>query len=89
MQDEVTIRIRYLSALRDATKMRAEEVRFHAGASLRDVSGWLAGRYGITVPGPSVMSTLNGQGWSQTPHGLETRLQERDEIALFPLLSGG
>ncbi len=86
---EVTVRIRYLSGLRDTTHTRMEEVRFPGGTHLRDVSRWLAQKYGITVPGPSVMSTLNGRGWSQTPQSLETELHDGDEIALFPLLSGG
>ena len=85
----VTVRIRYLSGLRDATGIRMEEVPFPAGTRLRDVSAWLAGKYGIACPGPSVMSTLNGRGWSQTTQALEAKLQEGDEIALFPLLSGG
>jgi molybdopterin converting factor small subunit len=85
----VTVRIRYLSGLRDATGIRMEEVPFAAGTCLRGVSRWLAEKYGIICPGPSVMSTLNGRGWSQTPQALETELHDRDEIALFPLLSGG
>jgi molybdopterin converting factor small subunit len=35
------------------------------------------------------MSTLNGRGWAQLPEGMATALAEGDEIALFPLLSGG
>ncbi|HUJ75249.1 MAG TPA: MoaD/ThiS family protein [bacterium] len=85
----MTVRIRYLSGLRDATGIRAEEVQFPAGTPLRDVSRWLARKYGIEAPGPGVMGTLNGRGWSQTAQALETRLSEGDEIALFPLLSGG
>ena len=85
----VTVRIRYLSGLRDTTKTRMEEVRFPSGTSLQDVSRWLKEKYGITVPSPSLMSTLNGRGWSQTPRALATELQDGDEVALFPLLSGG
>ncbi len=86
---EVTVRIRYLSGLRDVANTRMEEVRLPGGSRLRDVSAWLAGRHQITVPGPAVMGTLNGRGWSQTSQSLETELHEGDEIALFPLLSGG
>lgn len=86
---DVRVRIRYLSGVRDATHTRMEEVKFPCGARLRDVSRWLAQKYNMTVPSPSVMSTVNGRGWSQTPLALETELQEGDEIALFPLLSGG
>ena len=88
-EETVTVRIRYLSGLRDATGLPAEEAAFTAGTRLRDVSRWLLQKYNITAPGPGVMSTLNGRGWSQTPQALETRLCEGDEIALFPLLSGG
>lgn len=83
---EVRVRIRYLSALRDATHTRMEEVKFPSGARLLDVSQWLAEKYSLTVPSPSVMCTLNGRGWDLA---LETELHEGDEIALFPLLSGG
>ena len=86
---EVTVRIRYLSALRDTTHIRMEEVRFPASTRLRDISGWLERKYSITAPGPAVMGTLNGRGWTQIPQSLETELQNGDEIALFPLLSGG
>jgi molybdopterin converting factor small subunit len=85
----VTIRIRYLSVLRDSVNTRAEEMRLPVGSCLRDVSQWLAGKYQLAVPGPGVMSTLNGRTWSQAPQRLETKLHEGDEIALFPLLSGG
>ena len=85
----VTVRIRYLSGLRDATGIRVEEFRSPQGPASRDVSAWLAGEVRHCLPGPSVMSTLNGRGWSQTTQALETKLQEGDEIALFPLLSGG
>jgi molybdopterin converting factor small subunit len=85
----MTVRIRYLSALRDTTHLRVEEASFTDGSTLSDVSALLARKYGIKVPGPSVMGTVNGQGWSQTSQGTATELHEGDEIALFPLLSGG
>lgn len=86
---EVTVHIRYLSGLRDTTHTRMDEVRFPSGTRLRNVSQWIEEKYGITVPGPAVMSTLNGRGWNQMPQSVETELHEGDEIALFPLLSGG
>jgi molybdopterin converting factor small subunit len=89
MEGTVKVRIRYLSGLRDTTGIPAEDVQFPAGTPLRGVSAWLARTYGITAPGPGVMSTLNGRGWSQTAGALETQLSDGDEIALFPLLSGG
>ena len=85
----MTVRIRYLSALRDTTRMRMEDAVFADGATLKEVSAFLAEKYGIHVPGPSVMGTVNGRGWSQTSQGAATELHQGDEIALFPLLSGG
>jgi molybdopterin converting factor small subunit len=35
------------------------------------------------------MATLNGKGWMQLPERIETPLVDGDEIALFPILSGG
>ncbi len=86
---EVAVRIRYLSSLRDAANTRMEDVRFPGGTRLADVSRWIAEKHGITVPGPAVMGTLNGRGWSQTSQSLETELRDGDEISLFPLLLGG
>jgi molybdopterin converting factor small subunit len=86
---EVTVRVRYLSAVREKTGTREDHLRLPAGSPLSAVAGWLHRTYGITVPGPALMSTLNGYGWNQVPRGLATELHEGDEIALFPLLSGG
>ena len=86
---EVTVRIRYLSAIREKTGKRLDELDLRRGSTLMEVAGWLKQTYGIAVPDPSLMSTLNGSGWNQVPQGLATELQEGDEIALFPLLSGG
>ena len=86
----VTVRIRYLSAVRENTGGRREdEVSLPAGSSLITVAEWLQTSYGMVVPGPSLMSTINGFGWNQVPGGLATELHQGDEIALFPLLSGG
>jgi molybdopterin converting factor small subunit len=81
--------VRYLSAVRDKTGKRVDELALPEGSTLTEVSAWLLQSYGIVVPGPALMSTLNGFGWNQVPQGLATRLHEGDEIALFPLLSGG
>jgi molybdopterin converting factor small subunit len=89
MQGELTIRIKYLSAVRDKTGKRADEVTLPAGSRLNDVADWLKGAYGIEVPGPSLLSTLNGRGWAQLPDSLATELHAGDEVALFPLVSGG
>jgi molybdopterin converting factor small subunit len=86
---EVRVRIRYLSAVRDATGKRQDELELPAGSRLAAVADWLKRSYGLAVPGPSLMSTINGYGWNQVPQGLATELHTGDEIALFPLLSGG
>ena len=85
----VTVRIRYLSAIREKTGKRLDELDLPQGSTLTAVADWLKLTYGIAVPDPSLMSTLNGYGWNQVPQGLATELKEGDEIALFPLLSGG
>ena len=88
MQD-VKVRIRYLSALRDTTHRRLDELELPAGSRLQDVAGWLAKSYGLTVPGPALISTLNGRGWTQLPESLATEIHDGDEVAIFPLVSGG
>ncbi len=85
----VTVRIRYLSAVRETTGKREDALQRPAGSRLSAVADWLRGSYGLGVPGPSLMSTINGYGWTQVPQGLATELHDGDEIALFPLLSGG
>jgi molybdopterin converting factor small subunit len=86
----ISVRVRYLSAVREKTGGRREdEVSLPRGSTLASVADWLQKSYGLSVPGPSLMSTINGYGWNQVPGGLATELQQGDEIALFPLLSGG
>jgi len=85
----VHVTIRYLSAVREKTSKRLDELDLPAGSRLSAVAEWLKQSYGLAVPGPSLMSTINGYGWNQVPQGLATELHEGDEIALFPLLSGG
>lgn len=86
----VTVHVRYLSAVREKTGGRREdELSLPAGSTLTTVADWLQKSYGMAVPGPSLMSTINGYGWNQVPGGLATELRQGDEIALFPLLSGG
>ena len=85
----VTVHLRYLSAVRDRTGRRADELSLPAGSTLGAVASWLAATYALEVPGPSLMATLNGRGWTQVPQGLGAELHGGDEIALFPMLSGG
>lgn len=85
----VRVRIRYLSAVREKTAKSLDELTLPAGSTLATVSDWLHARYGLEVPGPSLMSTINGFGWNQVPRGMAAEIHDSDEIALFPLLSGG
>lgn len=85
----IKVRLKYLSALRDRTGNRWDDVGFPAGATLQDVVAWLKTRYGLTLPDPHVMATLNGRGWEQLPARLSTEIAEGDVICLFPPISGG
>jgi molybdopterin converting factor small subunit len=86
----VTVHVRYLSAIRDKTGGRREdELNLPPGSTLASLADWLQKSYAIVVPSPALMSTINGYGWNQLPEGMATELHEADEIALFPLLSGG
>jgi len=89
MKANVKVQIKYLSALRDRTERRQEEVSFPPGTTLQDVAEWLSQRYGLSLPNPQVMATLNGRGWEQFPSKLSTEIKEGDVICLFPPIAGG
>ncbi len=89
METTVRVEIKYLAALRDRTGRRREEVTFPPGTTLHDLAGWLNEQYSLSLPGPQVMATLNGHGWTQLPSQLSTRIQEGDVVCLFPPVSGG
>ena len=81
--------IKYLVSVRDKTGKREEELDFPEGAMLKDVCKWLLESYGLKLPDPALMSTLNGRGWNQCPEKLYTRLQDGDRICIFSPISGG
>ena len=85
----VTVVIKFLSALRDRAGVGEERLSLPKGATLRAMAEHLAQRYGLHVPAPDVMATLNGHGWQQAAQGLDTPLQDGDVIHLFPPISGG
>lgn len=85
----INVRIKYLSAIRDKTNRRREEVQFPRGATLADVDSWIRNRHSLSLRDRRIMATLNGKGWMQLPERIETPLVDGDEIALFPILSGG
>jgi molybdopterin converting factor small subunit len=83
------ITVKYLVSVRDITGKREEELDFPPGSRLQDLSAKLKASYGIDVPDPRHMATLNGRGWSQHPEGLSTELQPDDTICIFSPISGG
>lgn len=85
----IKVEIKYLSALRDRTGRRQEEVYFPPGATLGDVIEWLNRQYDLSLPNPQVMAILNGRGWEQFPSRLSTEIEEGDVICLFPPVAGG
>jgi MoaD family protein len=89
METGVKVQIKYLSAIRDQTGCRREDVSFPLGTTLRDVTEWLNQRYRLALPNPQVMATLNGRGWRQFPLELATEIHEGDIICLFPPVAGG
>jgi len=85
----MTIRVRYLSAMRDRTGRREEPVELPAGSRLRELADWLARTRGVKLPDPLVMAALKGRGWGQFPEGMQKPLAGGDEVALFPVVGGG
>lgn len=85
----LTVRIRYLSALRDLTGRREDILHLDDHATLADLVAWLDKTYRLRLPSPGVMATLNGRGWGQLERGPDTALAEDDEVCLFPVTSGG
>lgn len=85
----IAITVKFLSALRDRAGVGEEKLLLPAGSTLRAVAQHLAQRYGLHVPAPGIMATLNGLGWQQADLGLDTPLQSGDVIHLFPPISGG
>lgn len=86
---EIHVTLRYLSALRDRTGCRGEELLLAAGSTLQDVFDRLEERYAWKLPAPGVMIILNGRGWNQAPGGSRQELGEGDTLLLAPLVSGG
>ena len=81
--------IKYLVSVRDKTGKREDELDLPDGAMLEHVSKWLQDNYGLKLPDPALMSTLNGRGWNQYPEKLSTRLHDGDRICIFSPISGG
>ncbi len=86
---DVTVRVCYLSAIQERSGARRDELRLPPGSSLGEVAAWVRDHRGIELPGPSVLATLNGHGWSRLPGGMATEMHDGDEVSLFPLSDGG
>ena len=89
MAETVTIRVKYLSAIRDQVGRKEETVEFPLGATLLDVQTRLKTLYSLSLPDPGIMLTLNDKGWTQLPEEASTKLKDSDVICIFPIISGG
>jgi MoaD family protein len=85
----VAVHLKYLSALRQKTGVRREEVGFPEGSVLEDVVRWLRDKYEIDCLDRRLMLIVNGKGWKQYPGKLQTALNPGDSILLMPPVSGG
>jgi MoaD family protein len=93
------IRVNYFGLFRKEFRKRTEDVQLPNKSRLIDLLLCLAERYGekfetyIFTPSDTdvkedVLLNVNGVA-SRQLHGLETELNEGDEVAFMPLFSGG
>lgn len=85
----VSVNVKYLSALRDRTGLRGEVIDLPAGSALEDLVRLLRERHGIDCTDRRLMFVVNGRGWRQYPRELRTPVQEGDTVLLMPPVSGG
>jgi molybdopterin converting factor small subunit len=83
------IQIKYLAFLKEQTGKRQERVSFPQGTTLQDMAVWLNAQYALSLPNPRIITFLNGKEWNLYPQKWSTKVQEGDEICLFPPISGG
>jgi len=93
------VKVQYLGFIKNLIKRSEEELELEEGASLSDVLNKIAGLYGkpfkkeFYEPGlkdvkMGFVVTVNGILMGQL-HGMDTRLNEGDNIILMSLMSGG
>jgi len=85
----ITLRVKYLTTMRDRVGVDEDEVVLQQGASLRDLVRYLEQKRGLLLPRADIIATLNGKGWEQASQGLDTPLQTGDIVHLFPPIAGG
>ncbi len=83
------VRLLYFARLREAFGTGQEAAELPAGvATLGDLLDWLRARGGVwaeqLAPGRAYRTAVN-----QDMAGPEVRLQEDDEVAIFPPVTGG
>jgi len=83
------VTVKYLVNLRERTGKATEEMELPENARLSDIADKIHALYGIKLPDPHIIATLNGKGWGQYPEGMRTPVGEQDLVLLFPPLSGG
>ena len=85
MNDQVKIRVLFFGAARDAVEATSMEISLDAPATVSSAFKKLAQKFpGLERFGRSLLFAVNEE--YATP---ETRLQENDELAVFPPVSGG
>ncbi|MBT4288368.1 MAG: MoaD/ThiS family protein [Deltaproteobacteria bacterium] len=83
------IHIKYLVNIRELTGKKQEYVDFPNSSTLKDFADWLQEQYALVLPSRSIMTLLNGKNWNCYPEKIATKVQDGDEIVLFPPISGG
>jgi len=94
------VRVRYFTTLRELAGKAEEEVIMGEGATLAELVGMIASKYGEEARNylyqkrekgkvdPSIHFLINGEN-SRIRSGLDTRLRHADVVAIIPPIGGG